>query len=209
MRLINLATVCVLLAAGARAAPDDLAGWRGARWGMAAADLERVFGADLRALPGRWDFGGAYADHALFDVDVAGLRFTAFFQMDKADGRLRQVLLERRAARATPGGYDSVLSALEAAYGPAGGICVQRHPDGTVRRVSLRWRFATTTVQATWLDFLTTAMLFRDSARGPDPLVPFAETRRINRRFLPRRLLIRFYASARRDLDGWENCAGR
>jgi hypothetical protein len=84
-----------------------------------------------------------------------------------------------------------------------------RHPDGPPRRVSLRWRFPTTTVQVTWLDYLTTSVLFEDSLHGPDPLVPYAETRRINRRFLPRRLLIRFYPSTRRDLDGWEDCAGR
>lgn len=209
MRLIVLSAGFLLLAAGARAAPEDLAGWRGARWGMTASALAAVFGNDLQALPGRWDFGGAYADHALFDADVAGLGFTAYFQFGKESRRLQQVLLERRDVRATPAAHDAVLAAVVADYGPAGARCVVRHPDGPPRRVSLLWRFPTTTVQVTWLDYLTTSVLFEDSLRGPDPLVPDAETRRINRRFLPRRLLIRFYPSARRDLDGWENCAER
>lgn len=209
MRLMAVSAVFLLLAGELRAAPDDLTGWRGARWGMTESQLAEVFGADLRRLPGRWDFGGAYAEQAFFDVDFAGLGFTAFFQMNKASGRLQQVLLERRAIRATPAAYDAVLSALTAAYGPTEEPCVEPHPDGPPRRVSLRWRFPTTTVQVTWLDFLTTAILFEDSNRDRDPLVPFAETRVINRRFLPRRLLIRFYPSERRDLEGWKSCEGK
>ena len=207
MRLIALSVSLLLLAGAPQAAPDDLAGWRGARWGMTENQLAEVFGAELTRLPGRWGYGGAYADYALFDVEAAGLGFTAFFQMNEVSRRLQQVLLERRAGKATPAAYDAVLSDLEAAYGPAEGPCVERHPDGPPRRVSLRWRFPTTTLQVTWLDFLTTAVQFDDPNSDLDPLVPFAETRRINRRFLPRRLLIRFYPSERNDLEGWENCA--
>lgn len=206
MRLIALTAALLLLASAVRAAPDDLAGWRDARWGMTESQLAEVFGAALTRLPGRWGYGGAYADYALFDVERAGLGFTAFFQMNEESRRLQQVLLERRAGKATPAAYDAVLSDLEAAYGPAEGPCVERHPDGPPRRVSLRWRFPTTTLQITWLDFLTTAVILDDPNRDLDPLVPFAETRRINRRFLPRRLLIRFYPSDRRDLEGWETC---
>ena len=112
MRLITLLAAFLLLAGGLRAAPDDLAGWRGGRWGMTQSQLAEVFGADLSRLPGRWDFASAYAEHAVFDVDFAGLGFTAFFQMNKVTGRLQQVLLERRAIQATPAAFDAVLSAL-------------------------------------------------------------------------------------------------
>ena len=119
---------------------------------------------------------------------------------------LHAATFSRRAARATPEAFEAALSALETAYGPPEGSCVELQPDGTPQRFSLRWRFPTTTVQVTWLDFLTTAVLFEDPNRDRDPLVPFAKTRRINQRFLPRRLLIRFHPSERGDLEGWKNC---
>lgn len=113
MRLITLIVAVLLLASGSQAAPDDLTGWRGAQWGMTDSQLAEIFGADLKALPGRWDFGSAYADHALFDVDFAGLDFTVYFQMNKVSGQLQQILLKRRANRPTPEDFDAVLSALE------------------------------------------------------------------------------------------------
>ena len=100
-----------------------------------------------------------------------------------------------------------MLSGLQELYGPAEGSCVQLNPDGNPRRISLRWRFQTTTVQMTWLDFLTTAILSEDPNRDRDPLVPYFKSRRNNHRFLPRRLLIRFHPSEREDLQGWEDCA--
>jgi hypothetical protein len=208
MRLLALMLLLLLTAKPAQAVPDDIPAWQGARWRMTENQLAAVFGDDFKALPGRWDFGSAYADHALFDVDFAGADFTVFFQMNKASGLLQQVLLERRGAAATPAVFETVQSALISAYGPAEGPCTELHPDGRLRRVSWRWRFATTTVQMTWLDFLTTAIIFDDPEGVHDPLVPEAETRRINRRFLPRRLLIRFYPSARHDLEGWQSCQG-
>ena len=200
----------LLLVAGAlQATAADVVGWRAARWGMTDAELVAAFGSELKRLPGRWQYGGAYAERALFDVELGGLKFMALFQMNQTTDRLQQVLLERRGAQATPAAYDRMMAALEAAYGPAEGLCLTPHPDGPLRRFSLRWRFATTTIQATWLDFLTTALLFEepDTERRFDPLVPSFETRRIVRRFLPRRVLVRFQPSQREDLQGWQSCA--
>jgi len=205
----SLAAALLLAASAPQAAQAaDLAGWRAARWGMTDAELSAAFGPGLERLPGRWQYGGAYAERALFDVELGGLKFMALFQMNQATDRLQQVLLERRGAQATPAAYDRMMAALEAAYGPAEGLCLTPHPDGPLRRLSLRWRFATTTIQATWLDFLTTALLFEepDTEKRFDPLIPFSETRRIVRRFLPRRVLVRFHPSEREDLQGWKSC---
>lgn len=206
MRLLCLILSFLVLPSALDAVPADLQGWRGARWGMTADQLTEIFGSDLKHLPGRWDLGSAYADKALFEAEVGGLGFTVFFQMNKQNHRLQQVLLERRANQVTPKVYDAVLAALAEAYGPPEQHCIERHPDGPPRRLSLRWRFPTTTLQVTWLDFLTTSALFEDPNRDRDLLVPFAKTRRINRRFLPRRLLIRFHPSDRRDLSLWRTC---
>src|SRR3546814_15523574 len=87
----------LLLAAAAQAAPADLPGWRGARWGMTEAELEAVFGDALARLPGRWAYGGAYPERALFGVELDGLRSDALFQMNERTERLPAGLLERRS----------------------------------------------------------------------------------------------------------------
>lgn len=193
-------------ASALRAAPADVTGWNGARWGMTEAELDKVFGSALKPLPGRWIYGGAYATRAVFGVEVGGLTFTAYFQMNAESDRLQQVLLERRANQVTPAVYESVLASMKETYGPAEGLCLERHPDGPPRRESLRWRFPTTTVQLTWLDFLTTSLMFDDPDPTIDPRVPRHETRRINRRTLPRRIIIRFHPSERHDLERWQDC---
>ncbi len=204
-----LTAALLLVAIAHQAAAADVTGWRAARWGMTDAELVAAFGPALKRLPGRWQYGGAFAERALFGVELGGLEFMALFQMNQATGRLQQVLLERRGAQATPAAYDRMMAALEATYGPAEDLCLTPHPDGALRRLSLRWRFATTTIQATWLHFLTTALLFEepDTERRFDPLIPFSETRRIVRRFLPRRALVRFHPSEREDLQGWQSCS--
>lgn len=199
--------VALTISAGSpRAAPADVMDWNGARWGMTEAELAGVFGAALASLPGRWIYGGAYATRAIFGVDVGGLAFTAYFQMNDESERLQQILLERRANQVTPAVYASVLTSMEDAYGPAEGLCRERHPDGPPRRESLRWRFPTTTVQLTWLDFMTSSVMFDDPDPTIDPRVPRHETRRINRRTLPRRIIIRFHPSERHDLERWQDC---
>ncbi|MDJ0611079.1 MAG: hypothetical protein QNJ67_19040 [Kiloniellales bacterium] len=208
MRLVLALLVCCIVAGSARAAPEDIEGWREARWGMTESELVEAFGGALKDLPGRWDFGGAYAEKALFDVELGGLGFTVFFQMNKESHRLQQVLLERRANQVTPNNYAAVLAALHEAYGPAEEPCIERNPDNEPRRITLYRRFPTTTVLVTWLDFLTTSAIFDDPnpAVRFDPLVPSYKTRRINRRFMPRRILIRFYPSERRDLELSRGC---
>src|SRR5690606_2993783 len=89
-------------AAGPAAALDDLAGWEGLRWGMTAAEIRDALGDRVAALPGRWLYGGAYAELAVEDVEIGGLAFTAYLQMSAESHRLQQVLLERRRTGALP-----------------------------------------------------------------------------------------------------------
>jgi hypothetical protein len=56
-------------------------------------------------------------------------------------------------------------------------------------------------VHAKFLDFSTTAVFSRDPEADLDPLVNERKVRRNLRRFLPRRILIRYHDATRRDLD--------
>lgn len=205
---VLLLGVLLLPAASARARPEDVPGWEAARWGMTDADLAAAFGDRLKRLPGRWDYGGAYADRALFDVTLGGVAFNAFFQMNDRTGRLQQVLLQRRGRVALAQAYRDVVAALEAAYGAPDDTCVTPRSSGSPKIAELTWSFPTTTVHATFLDFFTTGVLFENPRTWADPLADHLRNRLIDPNALPRRVLVRFHDSARTDLLSNAPCPG-
>ena len=195
----------VLLAVGLSACPaaarDDLAGWQGLSWGMTAAEIRDALGARATALPGRWLYGGAYADLAVEEVEIGGLAFTAYLQMNSATDRLQQVLLERRRTGAVPAAFEAALAELEQVLGQPTADCPQAKTGGQPLDYQVTWRFPTTTVHAKFLDFSTTAVFSRDPEAELDPLVIERKVRRNIRRFMPRRILVRYHDAALRALD--------
>ena len=209
-RVFILATLLSLVADPATAnRPDDVAGWRGASWGMDAAALEQVFGERLTRLPGSWEFGGAYADLAIRDAAIDDVTFLALFQMNDATGRLQQVLMERRRVGATPATFAAVLDSLEARYGPPDHSCTVPNAGRSTLVVEMIWVFPTTTLHAIFLDFDTTAIQFREPGSLGEPLVSALESRTIVRRFLPRRVLVRYHPTDRTDLLSAPPCDPR
>jgi hypothetical protein len=204
--LLLMTAITPMAAAEAMAAPADVDGWRQARWDMTQAELEDAFGKTLDRLPGRWEYGSAHAEYALFDVELGGERFTAYFQMNERDDRLQQVLLQAPRA-ATDLAYRSVLAALKRRYGEPDETCAVSKAGGGPLWIESTWHFPTTTVHLTLLDFYTTAMVFEDPNTDIDPLTPYIEERRNNPRFLPRRIVVRFHASGRADLMSQRDCA--
>ena len=182
------------------AQPADVEGWRAARWGMTAADLERAFGASLARLPGRWIYGGAYATRALDDVRIGQQRFRAIFQMNANSDRLQQVLLEPLHRLGQEALFGATLAEMRETYGPAGGSCAVPRAGGGPLSVERWWRFQTTTVHLTFLDYFTREMAFENPNVDRDPLIPYVATRRNNPRFLPRRTLVRFHPTGRTEL---------
>ena len=193
--------MCAALWPGLVAAQDDLPGWRDTRWGMTAADVEAALGGDLLRLPGRWLYGGAYADLAVQEVEIGGVAFTAYLQMNAKSDRLQQVLLERRRTGAVPAAFEQVVEALVADYGPPAADCARAKSGGRPLDYEVTWRFPSTTLHAKFLDFSTTAVFSRDPQAEHDPLVIEGKVRRNLRRFMPRRILLRFHDALRRDLD--------
>jgi len=186
-----IAMAAALLLAPLSAFAADLTTLTAVRWGMTAGELEQALGNAANRLPGRWDFGQYYADTSVEDVEVAGLPFRAFLQMDRQSGRLAQILLERRGRQASPMVFEDIADALARQFG---------EPDEDLRNgnaavpasVRLVWRLPDMTINASFFDFRTSAIFSEDPNRRSDPLVPFAERQRNNPRFLPRRALIRF-----------------
>jgi hypothetical protein len=185
------AMMAALLLATPSALATDLTVLSTARWGMTADELDNALGNAASRLPGRWDFGRYYADTSVEDVEVAGLPFRAFLQMDRQSGRLAQILLERRGRQASPMVFEDIADALTERFGePAEDL-----RDGSAAvpaSVRLVWRLPDMTINASFFDFRTSAIFSEDPNTRPNPLVPFAERQRNNPRFLPRRALIRF-----------------
>ena len=168
---------------------------------MTASELKAALGGAVAPLPGRWLYGNAYAELGLPRVEVGGLAFTGYLQMDVKNDRLRQVLLERRRLGATPAAFERLVETLEAAYGKLSLVCAQAKRGGTPLDYGMIWRFPTTTVHAKFLDFSTTAAFSRDPQAGIDPRTPEGDVRRNLRRTMPRRILLRFHDSRETVLD--------
>jgi len=192
---------CAALWPGAAAALEDLPGWGATRWGMTAAEVEAALGDDALRLPGRWFYGGAYADLAVRDLEIGGVTFTAYLQMNAETDRLQQVLLERRRTGAVPVAFEQVVDALMERYGPPSQDCAQAKTGGQPLDYQIVWRFRTTTLHAKFLDFSTTAVFSRDPQAEHDPLIIERKVRRNLRRFMPRRILLRYHDAGRQDLD--------
>jgi hypothetical protein len=168
---------------------------------MTAAELDAALGPDLRPAPGRLDYGPLYADRLAPDIAIGGARFSAVFQMDRAEGRLRQILLQMRRPPVSPEAYGRVLAALRDRYGAPADSCFRLGPGRTPETADVVWRLNGSTVRAVFLDFRSTAIFSEDPNAGIDPLVPHYRTKRNNRRFLPRRILVRLTDAAERTLD--------
>jgi hypothetical protein len=195
----------LLLGGAGRAQADlsgeDLPGWDATRWGMTGDELRAALGERVTELPGRWVYGGAYAELAVEEVEIGGLVFTAYLQMNDQTDRLQQVLLERRRTGAVPAAFEQVIDALTARYGAPAADCAQAKTGGQPLDYEVTWRFPATTLHAKFLDFSTTAVFSRDPEAELDPLVIERKVRRNLRRFLPRRILLRFHDARVKGLD--------
>lgn len=200
MRVVTL-LFGFLLWSGAATGREDVPGWDVLRWGMTEAQIESALDDRVARLPGRWLYGNAYADLAVEDVEVGGLAFTAYLQMNAESHRLQQVLLERRRVGAVPAAFERLVDSLTETLGPPSTDCTQAKSGGQPLDYQLTWRFPTTTVHAKFLDFSTTGVFSRDPEAEIDPLVIERKVRRNLRRFMPRRILIRYHDAAQKDLD--------
>ncbi len=181
--------------------PADVPGWEGARWGMKEPQLDAALGPRLERLPGRWEYGKAYATRAINDARIGTLRFRAFFQMRSENDALQQVLLERRREDSNRFRFEDVKAALEADFGPADRLCLRPRQAGQPRIADMTWRFPTTTIHATFFDFHSFGILFRDARLPVNTYLTDRERRKIKRRSLPKKLLVRFHPTARDDLE--------
>lgn len=161
---------------------------------MTAAEIEQAFAGQAVRLGGRLDYHEAYAKLGVPEVELGGLVFALYFQMATATDRLQQVLLEHRKT-ASADATAAVLQTMERRFGPPTAVCRDR--DG---RQTYRWRFPTTTLHLSAFDLRGSNLIYEDPNSDRDILQRQSERRRINPRFLARRIVIRAHATEREDL---------
>ena len=186
--------VAVMLLAIPAASAADLPGWEAARWGMTAEEIEQAFAGKAIHLGGRLDYHEAYAELGVPEVELGGLDFALYFQMSTATDRLQQVLLEHRKT-ASAEATAAVREALERRFGPPTALCRDRNGQR-----SYRWRFPTTTLHLSAFDLRGSNLIYEDPNSDRDILQRQSERRRINPRFLARRIVVRAHATERQDL---------
>ncbi|MEZ5648690.1 MAG: hypothetical protein R3E60_07145 [Alphaproteobacteria bacterium] len=200
--LVGLAAFCTIGFTATLRAESSLPGWDVARWKMTSSALDKIYGGRLQKLDPPIDFGIAYVDRVLRDGMYADLDFTVYFQMDPEKHYLIQVLLERRRGLASPAAFKTLLLSLNAEYGAPVKSCLVNKAEAEPFVKTVIWKTLETTVEASFFDFNTTAILHEDPQKDNlDPLIPYSERKLFSRRGLPRRILLRFHPESRDDLS--------
>ncbi|MGF6229676.1 hypothetical protein QFZ27_003631 [Inquilinus ginsengisoli] len=144
---LALAPAWLLLAAHAVAAETDIRGWENLTWGMTAQQVDTALPQAVPLSP-PWDFGPLYAERMVQNVVVGGIAFDLVPELARKDGRLVQILFERRPPIPGPGELQSFVNDLHARLGPPAESCVVE--SGLVTRL---WRFPSAQVALTAVDF--------------------------------------------------------
>lgn len=149
MRRLGLALplAWLLLSSPAFAAESDIRGWDDLTWGMTAQQVESALPQAVPLSP-PWDFGPLYAERMVRDVVVGGIAFDLVPELARQDGRLVQILFERRSPIPGPEELQSFVNDLHARLGSPAESCVVQ--SGLVTRL---WRFPSAQVALTMVDF--------------------------------------------------------
>jgi hypothetical protein len=149
------------------ASPAAASDWRVLRWGMDRAAIEAALGPALTVPDRPRGYGGGLS--APFFVEGAalgGLGFRAWLQLGP-DGRLVQILFERRRGEAGPDTFAALLAGLEADWGAPDRSCAGRQRPGDTPAFEAVWRRAEVTAHAVLLDMAATGLPMRRAAPPP------------------------------------------
>lgn len=207
MKTVRRALLALVLAAPATPTGADPLD---ARWGASAEMLDAAV-PGLRAADPPVAFGaGLSAARMAPRLEALDLRWRAWFQSD-ADGRLVQILLDRRRAELRPGDADRAIAALSAAEGPPLRLCRDGARAGGAQSEAI-WRLEDADLTLGWMDAdLRPSAYEVPKAEALEALrdgrVSEAQARRrrlpppgAERRSRPRRLVLRLTDPLREDL---------
>lgn len=161
MMRLALILMALTVALPLRAQAPVESSFEGVRFGDSSDALLERFGARATRLDRPLDFGDAYVDVVLRRYPLGGYPFIVYFQMDKADHRLRRIQIERPRHGAVPMVHRAAIAALAERYGTPTHVCASRVPRPGGQAIDERvWQRPDLTVR----------LVFRE--RGLGVLVP-------------------------------------
>lgn len=183
-------------------ARDDFPGWDRTRWGMTAAEIDKLYGAALQKVEPPIEFGSSAASRIWRELDFAGFAWRALFQFDRESHGLVQVMLQRSRLPDAPKAYEAALAALQSRYGPPDLVCGS--PGGgassSAQARERVWRLPTSSIHLVFLDIGGGELQYNVFDWPPTPSQGAWPQRFHGRGGYPQRLLIRYHPTARNDL---------
>lgn len=125
--------------------------WQKARFGMTGAQIESVFGSEVKKNAVPDVYSGAYVEHKIPNLILAGQNFTVYFQMDSYTNCLSKILIApaKEGAKLTINSAEEVTRQLEQSltekYGQPQKLRDEADKYGINRK--LLWKNGTTDIE--------------------------------------------------------------
>lgn len=174
-----------------------------AEWGAGEAEVAAALGGNAQHLDPPIEYGPLSARLAVGGVDIGGVAMTALYQFGM-DGKLRQVLLERREPGATPKNLAAIEAALTVDLGKPAVACDKTR--GSPRLAERQWRASASAVHLTLMDYTGAAMRYDSNRDIADPRVPSYEYTLYSRRSVPKRIVLRWFSASDKSLEDPSPC---
>lgn len=150
------------------------------------------------------DFGPMAATHVADGIAEAGLAFRLFVQTDRATGRIRQLLFERRRGEIGPDDAETAFSDIAATDGRPLWSCA-RTANGTSHAL---WRREGIVIHLISFDDAARGIARFDPNTDSDPRARSSDRLRVRTRDLPKRLIVRIHATNDEELGRLPACPG-
>ena len=174
------------------------------RWGADEIEIAAALGDKARHLDPPIEYGPLSARFAVKGVVIGGVAMTALYQFGP-DGKLKQVLLERREPGVTPKNLAAIEQALTADLGKPAVLCEKTR--GSPKLVERQWRVGSSAVHLALMDYTGAAMRYDPTRDTIDPRIPSTEYTLYSRRSVPKRIVLRWFAAADKSLEGPPPCS--
>jgi hypothetical protein len=167
----------------------------GVTWGQSVEQVQAALPADMhpRRLDRPLDYGPLVAPLVMSDYRLAGSRFFVYFQFERAGGKLRQILVQRRRADGEVVAYETLLGEVLRLRGQPVEHCPldRRAP---IKREGSRWTDARSTVRLVLFDYRVPGIITESEPVIDDPDVPWYKRQALDESQLPVRVLLRITA---------------
>ncbi len=174
------------------------------RWDAGETEVAAALGDRALRLDPPIEYGPLSARLAVRGVEIGGVAMTALYQFG-LDGKLKQILLERREPGVTPKNLAAIEATLTADLGKPSMACDKTR--GSPKLAERQWRAGVSAVRLALMDYTGAAMRYDSNRDVTDPRVPSYEYTLFSRRSVPKRIVLRWFPASDKSLEGPPPCS--